>query len=278
MTIDPFADLAAALNAPTDASPYARLRLDPDRAARTGIPEFVLAERKSVEDVVASLTRLAERGGRSLASRVRPDQFAALSAAIAAPFVLDAHPEARVAIVVHEAAPRPSTGGRIAVIAAGTSDRPIATEAAIVAEEMGCEVRRIHDVGVAGLHRLVAPLRAVMADGVDAIIVAAGMDGALPSVIAGLVPVPVIGLPVSVGYGYGGDGTGALMSMLQACAPGIAVVNIDNGVGAGSMAALIANRAAAGRSFLPADAALEAGGVGLGDGTPDSNEDQAIRP
>ena len=245
---DPFADLAAALSAPADAEPDARLRLDPDRAARTGIPEFVLAERKSAEDVVASLTRLAEQRGRALASRVRPDQFAPLADAIAAPFTLDLHAEARIAIVIHDDAPRPQTGGRIAVIAAGTSDRPVATEAAIVAEEMGCAVLRIHDVGVAGLHRLVAPLREAMAVGVDAIIVAAGMDGALPSVIAGLVPVPVIGLPVSVGYGYGGDGTGALMSMLQACAPGIAVVNVDNGVGAGSMAALIANRAAAHRS------------------------------
>ncbi|MGN6484637.1 MAG: nickel pincer cofactor biosynthesis protein LarB, partial [Thermomicrobiales bacterium] len=246
-TPDPFADLAAALNAMSDAEPDARLRLDPDRAARTGIPEFVLAERKSAEDVIASLSRLAERRGRALASRVRPDQFAPLVDAIAAPFTLELHVEARIAIVVHDNTPRPSSGGRIAVVAAGTSDRPVATEAAIVAEEMGCVVHRIHDVGVAGLHRLVAPLRAVIAEGVDAIVVAAGMDGALPSVIAGLVPVPVIGLPVSVGYGYGGDGTGALMSMLQACAPGIAVVNIDNGVGAGSMAALIANRAAANR-------------------------------
>lgn len=245
---DPFADLAAALSAPSDAEPDARLRLDPDRAARTGIPEFVLAERKSAADVVTSLTRLAERRGRALASRVRPDQFAPLADAITAPFALDLHAEARVAVVVHDNAPRPQTGGRIAVIAAGTSDRPVATEAAIVAEEMGCAVRRIHDVGVAGLHRLVPPLREAMASDVDAIVVAAGMDGALPSVIAGLVPVPVIGLPVSVGYGYGGDGTGALMSMLQACAPGIAVVNVDNGVGAGSMAALIANRAAAHRA------------------------------
>ncbi|MGB3328176.1 MAG: nickel pincer cofactor biosynthesis protein LarB [Thermomicrobiales bacterium] len=244
---DPFADLTAALGATEDASRDARLRLDPDRAARTGIPEFVLAERKSAEDVIASLTSLAARQGRALASRVRPNQFAPLVDGIADPFTLELHAEARIAVVVHNNATRPERGGRIAVIAAGTSDRAVATEAAIVAEEMGCAVHRIHDVGVAGLHRLVAPLREAMDQGVDAIVVAAGMDGALPSVIAGLVPVPVIGLPVSVGYGYGGDGTGALMSMLQACAPGIAVVNIDNGVGAGSMAALIANRAATSR-------------------------------
>lgn len=243
--IDPFDDLVGALNLDADRAPGARLRLDLDREARTGIPEFILAERKSAGDVVASLTVLASRKGRALASRVRDDQFAALIDAIVEPFTLILHEEARLAVVVHNNKPRPASGGRIAVIAAGTSDRPVASEAAIVAEEMGCAVRRIHDVGVAGLHRLVAPLRAAMADGIDAIVVAAGMDGALPSVIAGLVPVPVIGLPVSVGYGYGGDGTGALMSMLQACSPGMAVVNIDNGVGAGSMAALIANRAAA---------------------------------
>jgi NCAIR mutase (PurE)-related protein len=105
----------------------------------------------------------------------------------------------------------------------------------------------VSDVGVAGLHRLIAPLREVMTAGVDAVVVAAGMDGALPSVVAGLVDIPVIGLPVSVGYGHGGRGEAALMAMLQSCAPGIAVVNIDNGIGAGSMAALIANRMAAAR-------------------------------
>jgi NCAIR mutase (PurE)-related protein len=132
----------------------------------------------------------------------------------------------------------------VAVICAGTSDVPIAREAALVAREMGAEVREVADVGVAGLHRLIEPLTAVMAWEPHALVVAAGMDGALPSVIAGLVSIPVIGVPVSVGYGYGGDGTAALMSMLQSCAPGLAVVNIDNGVGAGSMAALIANNAA----------------------------------
>ena len=116
-----------------------------------------------------------------------------------------------------------------------------------MAREMGVDVLRASDVGVAGLHRLVQPLREIVTAGVDCIVVAAGMDGALPSVVAGLVDVPVIGLPVSVGYGYGGNGEAALMTMLQSCAPGITVVNIDNGIGAGSTAALIANRMAAAR-------------------------------
>ena len=114
-------------------------------------------------------------------------------------------------------------------------------------EEMGCEVSYIYDVGVAGLHRLVSPLRDLIAREVDVIIVAAGMDGALPSVVAGLVPVPVIGLPTSIGYGLGGHGVAALLSMLQTCAPGLSVVNIDNGVGAGITASLIANRVAQAR-------------------------------
>ena len=112
---------------------------------------------------------------------------------------------------------------------------------------MGCHVTRIYDVGVAGLHRLMEPLRNLLSNGVDVIIVAAGMDGALPSVVAGLVPVPVIGLPTSIGYGMGGKGVAALLSMLQTCVPGLSVVNIDNGVGAGSTAAIIANRVAQAR-------------------------------
>jgi NCAIR mutase (PurE)-related protein len=134
------------------------------------------------------------------------------------------------------------------VLTAGTSDVPIAEEAAVVAHEMGCAVSTTYDVGVAGLHRLFKPLQKLMDDDTDVIIVAAGMDGALPSVVAGLVSVPVIGLPTSVGYGMGGKGVAALLTMLQTCAPGLTVVNIDNGVGAGATAALTANRMARLRS------------------------------
>lgn len=245
---DPFVQLRNALNQADGPDGDAPLRLDPERRERTGIPEVVLAPRKTAQDVATSLMHLAARQGRALASRLRDDQIADLPRLIDAPFALRIEPEGRVAIVTREGATIVPTGGRVAVVSAGASDRPVATEAVIMAREMGCEVTLVQDVGVAGLHRLIAPLRDVLANEVDAIIVAAGMDGALPAVVAGLVPVPVIGLPVSVGYGYGGDGSGALMSMLQSCSPGIAVVNIDNGIGAGSMAALIANRAAAART------------------------------
>jgi hypothetical protein len=135
------------------------------------------------------------------------------------------------------------------VITAGTSDAPWAEEAALLCREMGCQVYSVHDVGVAGIHRLWAPLHQLLEEvKVDVLIVAAGMDGALPSVVSGLVDVPVIGLPTSVGYGFGGKGEAALLSMLQTCSPGMAVVNIDNGIGAGAIAGLIANRMAAARS------------------------------
>jgi len=133
-------------------------------------------------------------------------------------------------------------------LTAGTSDLPAAEEAAMLCREMGCQVFTTFDVGVAGLHRLFAPLQQALDEyKVDVLIVAAGMDGALPSVVSGLADVPVIGLPTSVGYGLGGGGVAALYSMLQTCAPGMAVVNIGNGIGAGAMAGLIANRAAAAR-------------------------------
>ena len=186
---------------------------------------------------------LLEGTGRAIISRVRPETLAAIQEEFQG-CTLRVREAAR-ALVIYQPGYTPAhTGGHVGILSAGTSDIPVAEEAALVAEEMGCQVTCIYDVGVAGLHRLLEPLRELLAGEVDALIVAAGMDGALPSVVAGLVPVPVIGLPTSVGYGLGGNGVAALLSMLQTCAPGLSVVNIDNGVGAGSTAALIANRAA----------------------------------
>ena len=162
------------------------------------------------------------------------------------------HGASRTAILRADGFRLVPTGGRVGVLTAGTSDQPLAEEAAIVCQEMGCTVHLAYDVGVAGLHRLFEPLRQFLEEhDVDVIIVAAGMDGALPSVVSGLVDVPVIGLPTSVGYGMGGKGQAAILAMLQTCSPGLAVVNIDNGVGAGAMAAMIANRVAAARRGMP---------------------------
>jgi NCAIR mutase (PurE)-related protein len=245
----PFADLRAALEAysapaVSEIDSADAVRVDPSRWRRTGIPEVVYAEHKSPIDVVSALRRLCAGQGRALASRVQPQDVAAIASALDSDLEVEEVPAARCLIAAQPGAERPRHGGRVGILSAGSSDVPVALEAALIAEEMGATVYRAWDVGVAGLHRLVQPLEAFADAQVDVIIVAAGMDGALPSVVSGLVPVPVIGLPTSVGYGFGSGGVGAMTTMLQSCAPGLTVVNIDNGIGAGATAALIANRAA----------------------------------
>jgi pyridinium-3,5-biscarboxylic acid mononucleotide synthase len=219
-------------------------QLDFYREARAGIPEIVLADVKSDEQIFRIARAFTERGGRALLTRLRPETMARLAEEFMG-CVVDARMVARAAVIYTPAYERPDTGGKIGVLTAGTSDVPVAEEARLVAEAMGCQVQTLYDVGVAGLHRLVGPLRELLVGDVAALVVCAGMDGALPSVVAGLAPVPVIGVPTSIGYGAGGKGRAALLSMLQTCAPGLTVVNIDNGVGAGATAALIANRVAA---------------------------------
>jgi NCAIR mutase (PurE)-related protein len=243
----PFGDLRRALRRlPDDQQDEASrsgmlVRVDPNRQRRTGIPEVVHAENKPAGDVADALRRLVAAHGRALASRLPEASVAEIRSALEPELVVEEHRPARALVAC-----RPGCG-RIAVLSAGTSDVPVAMEAALMAEEMGSRVLTAWDVGVAGLHRLVEPLERFAAEDVDAIVVAAGMDGALPSVVAGLVDVPVIGLPTAIGYGFGAAGVGALTTMLQSCAPGLVVVNIDNGIGAGATAALIANRAASGR-------------------------------
>lgn len=221
-------------------------RLDVDRASRKGIPEIVLAESKSDEQLVAIARAFVERAGHVIVSRARAEQIALLREALPECEV-DARVVARAAAIHAPEYARPQTGGHVGVLTAGTGDAPVAEEARLVAEEMGCRVTPVYDVGVAGIHRLFGPLMELLEDDVDALVVCAGMDGALPSVVAGLSHAPVIGCPTSVGYGAGGRGRAALLAMLQTCAPGLTVVNIDNGVGAGATAALIANRIARAR-------------------------------
>ncbi len=212
------------------------------------MPEVILANRKSIEQSLAIARAFLERTGRAILSRVGPELEARLRADFCQEAALEWIAGPRAAVLRRPDFVLPQTGGRVGVLTAGTSDAAVAEEAALICREMGCVVHTAYDVGVAGLHRLFGPLRAMLDEAqVDALIVAAGMDGALPSVVAGLVDVPVVGLPVSVGYGIGGDGVAALYSMLQTCAPGLCVVNIDNGIGAGAVAGLIANRVAAAR-------------------------------
>ncbi len=221
-------------------------RADAGREQRKGVPEVIFGETKAVPQIIAIAQALLNGSGRAIISRVQPEAMVSLQAAFQAHTVY-VREAARAMVIYKSDYVRRSTGGHVGIISAGTSDIPVAEEAALIAEEMGCRVTCIYDVGVAGLHRLIEPLRNLLSTEVDAIIVAAGMDGALPSVVTGLVPVPVIGLPTSIGYGLGGKGIAALLAMLQTCAPGLTVVNIDNGVGAGSTAALIANRVAQAR-------------------------------
>jgi len=221
---------------------------DFDRAHRKGVPEVILADRKSVDQALFIARAFLERTGRAILSRVGPELEVRLRTEFEGDAELEWVAPARAAVLRRPDLAPPRTDGRVGVVTAGTSDVPVAEEAALLCREMGCTVHTVYDVGVAGLHRLFEPLQELLDEArVDVLIVAAGMDGALPSVVAGLVDVPVIGLPTSVGYGVGGDGVAALYSMLQTCAPGLSVVNIDNGVGAGAVAGLVANRAAAAR-------------------------------
>ncbi len=221
------------------------VRADVNREHRKGVPEVILAQDKEPEHVMQLIAIFLQETGRALVSRVPQSLAQEVEARFGPSATVEYNPVARFLVIRRPDHSRPSTGGRVGIISAGTADIPAAEEARIMAEEMGCQVFTAYDVGVAGIHRLFGPL-AQMEDEleVDCIIVAAGMDGALPSVVAGLSSAPVIGLPTSVGYGMGGQGEAALLSMLQTCSPGLAVVNIDNGVGAGAMAAIIANRIA----------------------------------
>jgi pyridinium-3,5-biscarboxylic acid mononucleotide synthase len=217
--------------------------LDLGRSMRKGVPEVVYARGKNPSQVASICATLLESYERVIVSSPTPEHETEIRATL---------PETTLrragrSVVVGDGEPSLS-GGRVGALSAGTSDLPVLEEALAVAREMGASVMSFHDVGVAGVHRLAAPLEKLRKFDPDALIVAAGMEGALPSVVSGLVPVPVIGLPTSTGYGLGGDGTAAILGMLQTCSPGLSVVNVDNGVGAGATAALISNRAALGRT------------------------------
>jgi NCAIR mutase (PurE)-related protein len=211
-------------------------RLDVDRERRTGDPEVVYGAGKTPEQVVTTLIALHDRHPERAILATRLDEAARLA-------VRAALPGASVDDVARAATlgSLPAAVGLVAVLSAGTSDAPVAAEAALTARVHGAGVDRIDDVGVAGLHRLLAVRDRITA--ADCLIVVAGMEGALPSVVGGLTGVPLVAVPTSIGYGTGLDGLAAIMAMLNSCAPGIVVVNIDNGYGAGVHAARVARRA-----------------------------------
>ena len=215
-------------------------RVDHHRGLRQGLPEVVFCQGKTAPQVAEIVERLAREGSSVLATRATAEIYAAVHARV---------PEAvrdpvAETIVVPDPRPLEPIPG-VLVLTAGTADIPVAQEAVVAAEVMGSEVERVFDVGVAGLHRLLDEHDRLRRARV--VVVVAGMDGALPSVVGGLVDVPVVAVPTSIGYGASFGGLAALLTMLNACAPGIAVVNIDNGFGAGFLAGLI-NRSGARRS------------------------------
>ena len=204
-------------------------RTDNHRVLRQGFPEVIFCEGKTVDQVKAIATRLLERHATLLATRASAPMFEAVKAI---------EPRAKYhslsrTIVVKPARPAPPVG-RVLVLSAGTSDIPVAEEAAVTADTLGSRVETLYDVGVAGLHRILDEQAAL--DAAHAIVVVAGMDGVLPSVVGGLVSKPVIAVPTSIGYGASFQGLAALLTMLNSCAAGVAVVNIDNGFGAGVLA------------------------------------------
>ena len=222
-------------------------KLDLGRQARTGIPEVILAEGKEAQDVASMVLAALKKIDRILVSRVSREHVEAIREHLPDDADIDFHERARMVVVRRRGSKVRETGGRVGVITAGTSDIPVAEEARVVAEEMGCRVYTAYDVGVAGIHRLFPSLREMVERDVDVLVVVAGREGALPTIVAGLVDIPIIAVPTSMGYGLGEGGVSALTAMLQSCSLGLAVVNIDAGVAAGAVAALIANRMARAR-------------------------------
>ncbi len=225
---------AAPAGAPTIAH-LGHTRVDLDRQRRTGDPEVVFGAGKTPEQVIDILRTLhtAHPETAVLATRLADEAQAAVAAALPEATV---DPLSRTAVL----GPLPTPRGLVRVVAAGTSDGPVAAEAALSARVHGAGVARLDDVGVAGLHRLLA-VHEELVDA-DCLVVVAGMEGALPSVIGGLVGVPVVGVPTAVGYGTGAGGLAAVLAMLNSCAPGVVVVNVDNGYGAGVHAARVARQ------------------------------------
>ena len=217
-------------------------KLDAGRQNRSGAPEVVYAESKELRDTLSIMSRIVAASGSAVVSRIRPEH---MDEAVSHARTLGRVETGLRCSTIHvRSGEPPSLRGTVGVLAAGTSDVGVAEEARLMAGAMGCACLTAYDVGVAGLHRLLPELRKFVEGGASAVVAAAGMEGALATVTASLVDVPVIGVPVSVGYGHGGRGEAALSSMLQSCSLGLAVVNIDNGIGAGALAASIARSAA----------------------------------
>ena len=217
-------------------------RVDHHRELRTGTPEVIFGEGKTATQIVTIAREMVERSGAVLVTRIDPDKAATLVAALDG---IEHYAEARLAMKRRSSPASTPTLAHVAVVSAGTSDQPVAEEAARTLEFLGIEVRRYRDVGVSGIHRLLAERERLAEAAV--VVVVAGMEGALPSVVGGLVDMPVIAVPTSIGYGASFGGLAALLAMMNSCAPGVTVVNIDNGFGAAAAAASVLRSSRRGR-------------------------------
>lgn len=220
-------------------------KIDIGREIRKGIPEIILAEGKDDKEILEIAKSTAYSTGRAIVSRMNEEQIKKLEKlAKKEGLKIKVYERAKIATLSVRRFEVEKSGGRIGVLTGGTSDIPVAEEVIAISEEMGCETYHMFDVGVAGIQRVFDAVKYMIEKDVDVLVVVAGREGTLPTIVASLIDVPIIAVPTSIGYGYGGKGKSALLTMLQSCSLGIATVNIDAGVAAGAIAALIANRVA----------------------------------
>ena len=216
-------------------------QIDMGRKYRKGIPEVIFAERKTTDEIKKIIVKVMEKSDCILISRIQKKDYSKIVKFVRAKKLRIRDGKNTTTILIHKSSLK-KNGGKVGIVTAGTSDIGVAEEARLTCEAMHCDTITTYDVGIAGLHRIFPIIKKFIESDVDTIIVAAGMEGALASVVSSLVNIPVIGLPTSVGYGYGEKGVASLASMLQSCSLGLSVVNIDNGIGAGAVASNIANR------------------------------------
>lgn len=221
-------------------------KLDIFRRTRTGTPEVIFAQNKDTQMVLEITRKFLQSKQYAIISRYNEAQKILLDKTFgkSEDYIIDISELGKILVIKEKSYEFPVMKGIVGIITAGSSDIPIAVEAEVIAKVMGCKVITTYDVGIAGIHRIFSPLSEMIKRGVHVIIVCAGMEGTLPGLVAALVDVPVIGVPISSGYGMGEKGKGALITMLQSCSPGLLVVNIDNGFGAGASAAIISNKIA----------------------------------
>jgi pyridinium-3,5-biscarboxylic acid mononucleotide synthase len=219
-------------------------KLDVGREMRRGgMPEIIFSESKEYRDIIKIASAIVRRNRQVVVSRIKKNELSRVAGALRRKGLnVEIGRNSTTLFASEKSFTCKMTGAKIGIMSAGTSDVGVAEEARIVSKAMGCEAITSYDVGIAGMHRLFPALKEIFKQEIGAIVVVAGMEGALASIVASMVDIPVVGVPTSIGYGFGANGVGALASMLQSCTLGLAVVNIDNGIGAGAYAASIAKR------------------------------------